>query len=138
LIHNSYWLSATGMGAGAWRNMHASTHTQRWRKEGDFASFPKPVYNYNSAQYGTTTDMSVFDGSYLRLRNLTFGYNLPQNWTKAMGLTNLRLFTQGTNLLTFTKYPAHDPEVGGGRNIGQASLGYPNAKTIIFGIDLKF
>ena len=138
LIYDSYWNSATHSGYRGWWNAHESVHTQRWRKEGDIAQYPKPVYNYSTAVFGTATDKVVFDGSYIRLRDISFGYNIPQKWVKAIQMNNIRVYTQASNLFTLTSYPGADPEVGGGRSAGYAYLGYPNNRTITFGIDLKF
>jgi len=137
-IYDQYWLSSTGMGYRGWWNAHESVDTKRWRKEGDIANYPKAVYNYPTAQYGSACDIVVLDGSYIRLRDINFGYNLPQKWVNAVGISNLRIFTKASNLLTITRFPDADPEVGGGRNAGYSYLGYPNSRTITFGIDLKF
>jgi len=138
LIYDSSWLMFTGTGNRAWYNQHESVAYDRWRKEGDMANYPKAVYNYASATYGTTTSKSVFDGSYIRLRNLTLGYNLPKKWTDSVKINGVRIYAQGTNLFTMTSYPNADPEVGGGSRAGYYYLGYPNARTITFGLDIKF
>ncbi|MCL2739038.1 MAG: TonB-dependent receptor [Bacteroidales bacterium] len=138
-VYEQYWLSATGMGYRSWYNVHESAHTRRWRKEGDIATFPKAVFGYPTSTFGNNNmDYNVLDGSYIRLRDLNFGYSLPQKWVNAVGLNNLRLYTQATNLFTITRFPSLDPEVGGGRSGGSNTLSYPNARTITFGIDLKF
>jgi len=97
------------------------------------------VFGYPTSTFGNNNmDYNVLDGSYIRLRDLNFGYSLPQKWVNAVGLNNLRLYTQATNLFTITRFPSLDPEVGGGRSGGSNTLSYPNARTITFGIDLKF
>ena len=138
LIFDSSWLMFSGAGNRAWYNQHETVATDRWRKEGDIANYPKAFYNYAAATYGTNTDKSVFDGSYIRLRNLTLGYTLPKKWTDSIKMNGIRIYAQGTNLFTLTKYPDADPEVGGGSNAGYYYLGYPNARTITFGLDIKF
>jgi TonB-linked SusC/RagA family outer membrane protein len=136
-IYDSSWLMFTSLGYRALYNQY-NTANDYWRKEGDVVAFPKPVYGYAAATYGTTTDKSVFDGSYIRLRDITLGYSLPQQWIASTGLRNIRVYAQGTNLLTFTKFPDFDPEVGGGRLAGYYYLGYPNASTVMLGLDVKF
>jgi len=53
----------------------------------------------------------VEDGSYVRLKNLAIGYNLPTKISERLGISNLRLSVSGQNLLTFTDYSGLDPEV---------------------------
>lgn len=137
-VYDASWMMFTSAGnRGLW-NQYEVVATDRWRKEGDIVAHPKAYYGYTSTVYGTTTDKSVFDGSYIRLRDLTLGYNMPVKWLRPVGLEGLRIYMQGTNLLTFTKFPDYDPEVGGGRLAGYYYLGYPNARTITFGLDVKF
>lgn len=50
-------------------------------------------------------------------------------------MENVRIYAQGTNLLTITKYKGYDPEVGVS---GEPWFGYPNVKTVSVGLDLKF
>lgn len=83
----------------------------------------------------------VEDGSFLRLKNLQLGYTLPSTITEKIGATNLRVYIQGTNLLTFTEYTGFDPEINAIGN-NQLNLGidnntYPQAKIFTFGINLK-
>jgi hypothetical protein len=53
----------------------------------------------------------VEDGSYLRMQNLSVGYNLPRKWVKFLGLSRLRVYAQVMNLFTITGYSGLDPEV---------------------------
>ena len=83
----------------------------------------------------------VEDGSFLRLKNIQLGYSLPNSVIDKMGATSLRVYIQGTNLLTFTDYTGFDPEINAIGN-NQLNLGidsniYPQSKIITFGINLK-
>lgn len=84
----------------------------------------------------------VEDGSYFRLKNVTLGYTLPPNLIEKIGISKLRAYVSGTNLITITKYTGYDPEVSAyNRNdamIGVDLSNYPTAKTITFGIDVTF
>jgi TonB-linked SusC/RagA family outer membrane protein len=137
-IYNASWINFSSAGSRGLYNQIEQVHTSRWRQPGDVADYPKAYYGYATATSGTTTDKSVFDGSYVRLRDITLGYSLPKSWVNAVKLQNVRLYMQGSNLLTFTEYPGGDPEVGGGQYAGYYYLGYPNAKTLTFGVDVKF
>ncbi len=84
---------------------------------------------------------AVEDGSFLKLSNITLGYTLPQKMIKKAGLTNLRLYATGSNLLTWTKYTGFDPEVstkGNGLTPGVDFGAYPRSRSFVFGINLAF
>jgi TonB-linked SusC/RagA family outer membrane protein len=88
----------------------------------------------------------VYDGSYVRLKNLALGYNLPRSVVESIGIHGVRLSVSAQNLLTFTKYRGYDPEVNynsegstnGNRNLGFDYGSYPNAKSVTFGIRVTF
>jgi len=108
--------------------------TQRWRGEGTSNDMPRAVYgdpNNNTRP----SDRYIEDGSYLRIKNLVFGYSLPEKACKAIHLKNLRFYLEGLNLYTFTNYSGFDPEVGSD-SIDWGT--YPSTRTISLGIDLKF
>ncbi|SHI32096.1 SusC/RagA family TonB-linked outer membrane protein [Algibacter luteus] len=90
----------------------------------------------------------VEDGSYIRLKNIALGYNLPSNITDKLGMDNVRLSISAQNLLTFTDYSGLDPEVSYGV-VGQGSSAsnttngfdfgnYPTVKSVNFSVNLKF
>ena len=97
------------------------------------ASHPR-LYFGNMGGTRNTRANSYFlrNTSYLRLKNLTFGYTFPVLWTKKAAIERLRLFLSGDNLLTFTAYKGLDPENGG------AFLTYPQNKIFSFGINVEF
>jgi TonB-dependent starch-binding outer membrane protein SusC len=105
----------------------------RWKKPGDITDYAKPIYGQTT--YYAGSDRYIFDGSYIRLRNLTLSYSLPKEWASKIKMDNVRIFAQGTNLLTITKYKGFDPEVG---VEGEPWFGYPNVKTMSVGLDIKF
>ena len=84
----------------------------------------------------------VEDGSYLRLKNITLAYNLPQSILGKIGLKSLQVYVTGQNLLTFTKYSGYDPEVNA-YGASSVALGvdygtYPQSKTCIIGVNVGF
>ena len=83
----------------------------------------------------------VEDGSYLRLKNISLGYQLPASFMKKLSLQSARFYVSGQNLVTITNYKGFDPEVSyqGNSSISQSiDLGaYPNSKTILFGLNIK-
>ncbi|MBC3786136.1 SusC/RagA family TonB-linked outer membrane protein [Spirosoma utsteinense] len=113
---------------------------QRWRKEGDITSVPKYVSkstynNFLSSRY-------VEDGSYVRLKNVSLGYNLPKQWITRYKLSNLRVYASGTNLWTLTQYSGPDPEVstldGSTTAQGIDFFTFPQVKTVIVGLSVNF
>lgn len=81
------------------------------------------------------SDRQMHDASFLRLKTLSLGYNLPRTVLNRISLSNARIFVSGTNLLTFSKYKIADPEVN---NYGTRGWETPYGKTFTFGIDLSF
>ena len=82
---------------------------RRWRKPGDITDVPR--YELGSTKNNLHSNRLLEDGSYLRLKNLNIGYNLPARFTSKMMLEQLRMYVSATNLWTYTKYTGSDPEV---------------------------
>jgi hypothetical protein len=82
-----------------------------------------------------TSSYYLQEGSYLRLKTLSFGYTIPTTVSKKFGCDYLRLFFTGDNLLTFTKYPGLDPERDGSDT---RYVQYPQNKIFAFGVNVKF
>jgi hypothetical protein len=89
-----------------------------------------------NANFGTESDWYLEDGSYLRMKNLTIGYTLPEQFTRNISQgSSLRVYFSCDNMFTLTKYSGMDPEVGGvGLDIGK----YPVFRSISGGISLQF
>ena len=84
---------------------------------------------------------AVEDGSYLKLSNITLGYTFPRKMLNKIGISKLRLYATGSNLLTWTKYSGFDPEVstmGNGLTPGVDFGAYPKSRSFVFGINLAF
>ena len=84
---------------------------------------------------------AVEDGSYLKLSNITLGYTFPRKMLSKIGISKLRLYATGSNLLTWTKYTGFDPEVstmGSGLTPGVDFGAYPKSRSFVFGINLAF
>jgi hypothetical protein len=82
----------------------------------------------------------VEDGSYVRLKNIVFGYSLPESISERLSISNLRLYVSAQNVLTFTDYSGYDPEVSyqdSNRNIGLDYASYPNIKSFTVGLDIS-
>ena len=118
----------------------------RWTGEGTSNSMPRVTYN--DVGNWLFSDLYLQDGDYIRLQNLTLGYDFKQliSWK---GISKLRLYVQAQNLLTLTKYDGMDPEVGSYNGIDGDSnnhtwvsgvdMGYyPHPRTFIVGVNIAF
>ena len=85
-------------------------------------------------------------GSYLRLKNVQLGYKLGASTLKGLGISSVRIYVSGQNLLTFTKYTGLDPEqyqntdnaADGPRAVGIDWGTYPSARTLTVGVNANF
>lgn len=116
----------------------------RWQKPGDNATFRgfDPGNTYNAAA-GRTTDFYLEDGSHIKLRTASFGYNLPKSILTRLKMQAARLYVNGNNLLIFTKYTGYDPEVnhnnvGTNIQIGYDNGTYPQGRSFVFGMNITF
>lgn len=112
---------------------------QRWTENNPTNKYPRA----NASSHGTImSDVYVEDGSYARLKQVTFSYNLPQMLLKKLKTKNLQLSLSGYNLYTLTRYSGYDPEVSiyGGSVFGKgADYGaYPTARSLLFSINATF
>ncbi len=120
-----------------------------WQQPGDTDVQPSPLYGPNgTVETNVNSDRFLERGDYIRLRNVTLSYNVPRALLDNSPISSFRVYVQGQNLLTFSKFYG-DPEVGlsSGESIsfantvapGEATLySYPILKTIQFGLDISF
>ncbi|MFK8009299.1 MAG: SusC/RagA family TonB-linked outer membrane protein [Saprospiraceae bacterium] len=84
----------------------------------------------------------IEDGSFIRIKNITLGYNFPKTWLGRAGFSNLRLYASTQNLYTFTNYSGYDPEVGSYNQNplinGVENGRYPISRSYTFGINANF
>ena len=106
----------------------------RWTGEGTSNSVPRAVYS-DPNKNARHSSRFVEDGSYLRIKNVTLGYTLPQAISKKAYLQTVRMYMSCQNLYTMTKYSGFDPEVGAN---GIDLSTYPLTRTISFGVNVKF
>lgn len=109
---------------------------RRWQKPGDITDVPVLSYNKQD-NFSAVSSRHLYDGSYIRLKDVVFGYNLPKSATKSIGLDAVTLTMRGTNLWTYTfdKDLKFDPEVSVN---GYSSVTTPPVKSIMFGVSLQF
>ena len=109
----------------------------RWTGEGTSNRIPRFVQGDNVNWQ--SSDLYVYDGSYLRLKNIQLGYTLPAALTQKVFISSLRFYVAAENLFTFTKYHGFDPEISsGGTSLGIDYGVYPQARVWTFGASLSF
>ena len=107
----------------------------------DNPSNENPRVTTSATRNGVFSDYFVEDGSYLRVRNVQIGYVLPKNLSKKLGSDYVRIYFSANNLFTLTNYMGYDPDIGsaGGALSSGIDYGfYPQARTIMGGINIKF
>ena len=94
----------------------------------------------NANNYGGAKSIYVEDGSFFRLRNVQFAYNLPGNVAEKMYMKKARIYVAGDNLFTITKYLGFDPEVDNSSNLnaGVDDGFYPHSSIVRLGINVTF
>ena len=106
-----------------------------------------PILDANDTYAHKTNSYFVEDGSFLRLKNIVLGYSFPKDLLRKATISNLRVYAQVENPLTFTKYRGLDPEFtntdtagGSGADLrrGVDMGGWPNIIRIIFGVNFAF
>ncbi|MCW3786291.1 SusC/RagA family TonB-linked outer membrane protein [Plebeiibacterium sediminum] len=107
-----------------------------WSTTNSNSNIPLLRLNDPNQNFETASDWYLEDGSYLRMKNLTIGYNIPETlMNRVLQGSSLRVYVSAENLFTLTDYSGIDPEVGG---IGMDMGKYPVARTFSAGVSLKF
>lgn len=91
--------------------------------------------------YKTYSDRVVEDASFLRLKTVAFGYNIPTEYLSKLKIAHVRLYFSAQNLYTWTNYSGYDPEVSvrnSALTTGFDYSAYPRAKTYTFGLNVTF
>ena len=122
-------------------NNYTAEVFQRWHGEGTSNKFPR-LSSASSSNWNRVSDIYIEDGDYLKIKNITVGFDFKKAFKK-LPVQQLRLYLTAQNLFTFTGYSGMDPEIGyGGDDYGWASgidLGYyPSARTYMIGLNVKF
>lgn len=104
-----------------------------WSEENQnvYALWPRLSTTLNSNNVARST-WFMRDASFLRLKQMEFGYTIPKRYTEKIKMNNLRFYVSGTNLLLFSKFKMWDVEMAGN------GLGYPNQRVINFGLNFTF
>ena len=114
----------------------------RWQSESNPGSgYVVRANRSATGMNGTTSTWHIEDGSYMRIKNITFGYTLPKSLLTNVGISRARVYFSTQNPFTFTKYSGYNPEVnmkGGSLTPGIDYGTYPLSKSFVFGLNVTF
>lgn len=112
----------------------------RWTEENPSTELPRLTsVDLNNNQ--RPSDFYVENATFLRLRNLQLGWNVPSKWLKRAKVQHLKIYLTGTNIFTLTKYRGFDPDIGTNGWILDTGIDkgfYPNNRSIGGGINITF
>jgi TonB-dependent starch-binding outer membrane protein SusC len=111
-----------------------------WTPERTNTSVPKASDNSNFSTNTVSNSYYIEDASFVRLKNLQIGYNVPASVLSNIGLTRLRVYLQGVNLFTITDYTGLDPELTtfADTNPGVDEFNNPTVKQFLIGLNVGF
>jgi hypothetical protein len=119
-------------------NVLREYYDNRWTPENPNNEYTK----VNPSERNVFSDAQVEDASFLRIKNVTIGYNLSDKMLKKIKFGKFRVYGSANNLYTLTKYRGYDPEVNA---FGQSHLlqgidygGYPIARSFVGGVQISF
>ena len=126
-----------GIYAQPWTNITVGNYYDRWTEENPDGYFPRLkgyVAESSSKEAGLPQTRYLQDASYMRLKNVTLGYTLPEQWMNKIGINRVRIYLSGDNLFTISGLYKHykvDPEGLGGQK-------YPLQRSYSFGLNVTF
>ncbi|MCF1713714.1 TonB-dependent receptor [Flavihumibacter sp. RY-1] len=135
-IWNQPFLNATTFEGNVWREVYDN----RWQPSNPGVETSVPIPRNNNPIMAIPFYLQ--DGSFLRIRTISLGYELPVGRIKFVKLSRMKLYAQANNFFVFTKYKGWDPEVNSfGSNVTTNGLdvgAYPQARSVIFGANIAF
>lgn len=106
-------------------------YVDAWTPTNTDAYFPRYATSGNSTNTTYTDALCYLDGSFIKIKDITLSYTLPQSLMDKIGFTSIRIYATGKNLLTFSRIDNYDPERGG-------SMSFPLKKQYIAGVNIQF
>ena len=119
------------------RNNATTEALNRWTPTNTNTNVPKA----SATRSQRASSRFIFDGSYLRLKNISLGYNVPKTMLNKFKIQSVRFYVSAQNLFTATHYRGYDPEVNyrsSNLNAGIDYASYPNAKSVTAGLNVGF
>ncbi|KPL11853.1 MAG: hypothetical protein AMS26_19395 [Bacteroides sp. SM23_62] len=141
-----YWQAAHDI-EGFYRafNLTTRVYNERWTGPGTSQTQPRVSWSGSTNNKKPSTRF-LFDGSYLRLKNISLGYTFSSNIIEKIRAKRIKIYVSAQNLITFTKYPGLDPEMQTSDNAkldGDLAVGidwgtYPSARVFNIGLNIGF
>lgn len=123
-------------------NFYEEVYKNTWRIDNpnSHARYPRASTSKSTNNNQYTSTFWQRDMSYLRLKNLTIGYTIPERVMRKIHMKQMRIYLQGLNLLTFSKFKLFDPEIGAGASSAAAGQGavYPPSRIVSLGLNFSF
>lgn len=128
-------------------NNYSTAILDRWHGAGSSNTIPRVTLGDEANKnYKNFSDLYIQNGSFMRLKSLSLGYDLKKGFLPNLPFEQFRVYVSGTNLFTITHYDGIDPEIGYGNTETDGNnwssgidLGYyPQPRTILFGLDVRF
>jgi len=132
LIEELHYLSSDGW---MWGNNQVNTLLDYWKEPGDIARNPIPIADNTTNSNGWTNTRWMYPGDFMRLKNVTVSYTVPDQFSERLNLQQLRVYASAVNAYTWHNADFWDPERG---VEGQGFGIYPMAKSFVVGLDLTF
>jgi TonB-dependent starch-binding outer membrane protein SusC len=110
-----------------WAN---SSVTDYWTPEHATNAYPRPNFNKDEQMLYYST-LGYRTGSFMKIKEVTLGYNFPKSLIGKVNISQLRVYTTLKNFFTFSKFNDYDPERGG-------AVAYPMTKQLVFGVNISF
>ncbi|WP_339840918.1 TonB-dependent receptor [uncultured Maribacter sp.] len=107
-----------------------------WTIDNPTNANPRPNENQESPRNGST--LTYFDGSFVKLRNISLGYNLPESITSKLGMEKLRFSISGQNLIFWDDFPTFDPEISEEEDLSLGSSVVPSTKQFSLSLNATF
>jgi TonB-linked SusC/RagA family outer membrane protein len=124
-----------GNGSAAVMNQIPRYYLDGWKQPGDITNIEGWFYLNSNNEMTKSSTARLHSTDHIRLKSLTFGVTLPSAWAQKINIERARIYTSGTNLLTWAKYKEYDPEVP---LDGQVQYQTPPMKSMTFGLELVF
>lgn len=132
LIEENRYLVSDGYN---WGSNQSNAGLDYWKKPGDITRNPKPIADNSTQSNGFRNTRWMYNGDYLRLKNITLSYSLPKKMINKAKLEDVRLYGSAVNAYTFHNVDFWDPERGAdGTGFGI----YPQTKSFVVGLEIKF
>ena len=132
--------------SGGFNDNQLVSQLDYWKQPGDITSVPRPIEGGNDfginqqSPNGLSTTRYQQDASYVRLKQVQIGYQVPSNFTNKVGFDRFEIWAQALNLATWTKFEGIDPEVvSSNSSNGTSTFGnFPNGRQFTLGVSLGF